>query len=417
MSPALPEGIAWPASGAIDPTHAEVSRGRPFSLYIHVPFCTVRCGYCDFNTYTTGFGPGAEPGSYSTSVIAEARLARNILDQAGFAPRRAGTVFIGGGTPTLLDTAEIRAMLEGVREEFPWETGAEVTIEANPDSVDGPALENLAKAGITRVSFGMQSAVPYVLATLDRTHNPERLPDVTRWAREAGLSVSVDLIYGAPGESVEDWRSSVEAALALDTDHISTYALVIEEGTRMWQQVRRGELPEVDPDDEAAKYEIADSLLGEGGFTWYEISNWARLHPTDDPMGTTDPHFSSRHNLAYWRDHDWWGLGPGAHSHCGRLRWWNVKHPSAYAGRVAQGLSPAAGGEILDDDSRELERIMLAIRTAQGVDIPSHISRSAIASLIAQGLLEPGPALRGRAQLTLRGRLLCDTVTRILTDE
>ena len=291
----------------------------------------------------------------------------------------------------------------------------------------------LADAGFTRVSFGMQSAVPAILKTLDRTHTPERVPLVVQWAKEAGLSTSVDLIYGTPGESLSDWETSLRAALSYETDHISAYALVVEEGTKMGAQVARGELPTPDPDDEAAKYELADALLGEAGYAWYEISNFARATDADLASGRPSTFYAhaSAHNLAYWRDWDWWGLGPGAHSHVGRMRWWNVKNPAAYAARLCDGRSPAYAGEILDEDTRELERVMLGVRTSEGIELAGlpgtrqadeagaalgagSVSGGRVAALIADGLVDGAAALRGRAILTLRGRLLADYVTREL---
>ncbi|WP_075890203.1 radical SAM family heme chaperone HemW [Actinomyces provencensis] len=415
MSPSLPQGIAWPRDGALDPALAQPAAGRPLSLYVHVPFCRVRCGYCDFNTYTTGFGEGAEPGSYATTVLGEADLAVGALERAGFAPRPASTVFFGGGTPTMLDAGELGDILLGLRERFGVAPGAEVTTEANPETVTPKSLEALAGAGFTRVSVGMQSAVPRVLATLDREHRPERVPEVVAWARQVGLDVSVDLIYGTPGETLDDWRRSVEAAVAMGPDHISAYALVVEEGTRMGAQVARGELPTPDPDDEADKYELADELLSEAGFRWYEISNFARVEAGEEDLVATRLRHASCHNLAYWRDWDWWGLGPGAHSHVGRERWWNVKHPRAYAGRVRAGTSPAAAGEVLGTDTRELERVLLAVRTAEGVHLGPLDDRSGVAGLVEDGLVEPDPAREGHIVLTLRGRLLADLVTRTLT--
>ncbi|WP_175953621.1 coproporphyrinogen-III oxidase family protein [Schaalia sp. Marseille-Q2122] len=433
MPPSLPEGIAWPEDGRLDPQYVEADAGRPFSVYLHVPFCTVRCGYCDFNTYTTGFGPGADRASYADTALAEMRLAASILDDAGVGGRPASTVFFGGGTPTLLPAADLARLLEGVRAHFGLAEGAEVTSEANPETVTPEYLQTLAESGFTRVSIGMQSAVPHVLATLDRTHTPERVPQVVAWAKDAGLDISVDLIYGTPGESLEDWRNSLEAAIAMAPDHISAYALVVEEGTKMGAQVARGELPTPDPDDEADKYELADELLGAAGYRWYEISNFARVEAEERgsgeavaPVGLgasgeagargegvrpTQLRHASQHNLAYWRDWDWWGIGPGAHSHVGALRWWNVKHPRAYAGRLGAGHSPAAAGEVLDAQTRELERVMLAVRTAEGIAIDATVASETIAGLIADGLIDGAAAVRGRAVLTLRGRLLVDYVT------
>ena len=433
MSPAQPEGQRWADDGALDPGLVEVEAQRPLSLYVHVPFCRVRCGYCDFNTYTVGFGPGAQVGDYAPSVLAEASLAARVMAESGLPEREARTVFFGGGTPTMLDTAELAEILTGLRERIGIAPGAEVTLEANPDTVTREGLMQLADAGFTRVSFGMQSAVPAILKTLDRTHTPERVPVVVQWAKEAGLSTSVDLIYGTPGESLADWETSLRAALSYETDHISAYALVVEEGTKMGAQVARGELPTPDPDDEAAKYELADALLSEAGYAWYEISNFARA--TDDDLASGRPStfyaHASAHNLAYWRDWDWWGLGPGAHSHVGRMRWWNVKNPAAYAARLRDGRSPAYAGEILDEDTRELERVMLGVRTSEGIELAGlpgtrqadeagaalgagAVSGGCVAALIADGLVDGAAALRGRAILTLRGRLLADYVTREL---
>lgn len=433
MSPAQPDGQRWADDGALDPGLVEVEAQRPLSLYVHVPFCRVRCGYCDFNTYTVGFGPGAQVGDYAPSVLAEASLAARVMAESGLPAREAETVFFGGGTPTMLDTDELAEILTGLRERIGIAPGAEVTLEANPDTVTREGLVQLANAGFTRVSFGMQSAVPAILKTLDRTHTPERVPLVVQWAKEAGLSTSVDLIYGTPGESLADWETSLRAALSYETDHISAYALVVEEGTKMGAQVARGELPTPDPDDEAAKYELADALLGEAGYAWYEISNFARATDADLASGRPSTFYAhaSAHNLAYWRDWDWWGLGPGAHSHVGRMRWWNVKNPAAYAARLREGRSPAYAGEILDEDTRELERVMLGVRTSEGIELAGlpgtrqadeagvalgagAVSGGRVAVLIADGLIDGAAALRGRAILTLRGRLLADYVTREL---
>ncbi len=284
--PALPDGEPAPEDGAL-PAWVHGTSAEGFGLYLHVPFCRVRCGYCDFNTYTAGeLGGGASQDSYARTALREIDLAARVLDAAGRS-RPVGTVFVGGGTPTLLPVEDLALLLDAVRTTWGLEPGAEVTTEANPDSVTVASLAALAEAGFTRVSFGMQSAVPHVLATLERTHDPERVPEVVRWAREAGLAVSLDLIYGTPGESVADWQRSVEAALACGVDHVSAYALVVEEGTRMGGQVRRGLLPAPDPDDQATKYELADALLTAAGLGWYEVSNWART-----------PEQACRHNLA-----------------------------------------------------------------------------------------------------------------------
>lgn len=410
MSPALPDGDPAPADGALPASAARGAASRGFGVYLHVPFCAVRCGYCDFNTYTaTELGGGASVASYAATALDEIALADRVLRGAGLPPRPAGTVFVGGGTPTLLPVDDLARLLDGVRATWGLADDAEVTTEANPDSVTPDGLVRLAAAGFTRVSFGMQSAVPHVLRTLDRTHDPARVPDVVRWARDAGLRVSLDLIYGTPGESADDWHRSLDVALATGVDHVSAYALVVEPGTRMAVQVRRGELTLPDEDDQAAKYELADDLLTAAGLRWYEVSNWART-PAD----------ASRHNLGYWRGDDWWGVGPGAHSHVGGVRWWNVKHPRAYADRLAHGSSPAAGREVVTGGMAALERVMLGVRIAEGLplaDVPA-ASRAAVAGLVADGLVDGAAALGAdgprRVVLTRRGRLLADAVVRAL---
>jgi len=408
--PALPDGDPAPADGGLPPSAGVGAADRTFGVYLHVPFCRVRCGYCDFNTYTSAeLGGGASQASYARTAMREVGLAARVLDEAGLPPRPVSTVFVGGGTPTVLQAADLAALLGAVRDAWGLDPHAEVTTEANPDSVTPASLAALAAAGFTRVSFGMQSAVPHVLATLDRTHDPARVPQVVRWAREAGLRTSLDLIYGTPGESLADWRASVEAVLATGVEHVSAYALVVEPGTAMGARVRRGELPAPDDDDQAAKYELADDLFASAGLHWYEVSNWAR-----------EPRDACRHNLAYWRGGDWWGIGPGAHSHVGGVRWWNVKHPRAYADRLEAGLSPAAGREVLSEQARSLERVLLEVRLSAGLATSalSADGRRAVAGLVADGLVEPGPALdrhRARVVLTRRGRLLADAVVRALT--
>ena len=405
MSPALPEGDQAPDDGRLPASVVAGADARAFGVYLHVPFCTVRCGYCDFNTYTaTELGGGASQHAYADTALREIELAASVV--ADLPRRPVSTVFVGGGTPTVLAVPDLARMLGGVRDAWGLVDDVEVTTEANPDSVTPESLAALADAGFTRVSFGMQSAVPHVLATLDRTHAPRRIPDVVRWAREAGLAVSLDLIYGTPGESLDDWRASVESALATGVDHVSAYALVVEAGTRMAVQVRRGELELPDGDDQAAKYELADDLFEAAGLGWYEVSNWART-PAD----------ACRHNLSYWRGDDWWGIGPGAHSHVGGVRWWNVKHPRAYADRLDRGLSPAAGRETVTGDGAVLERLMLGVRLAAGMpldDLPAD-SRRSVAGLVADGLVDGHAATGGRRiVLTRRGRLLADAVVRTL---
>jgi len=332
-------------------------------------------------------------------------LAARVLRESGLQPRAASTVFFGGGTPTLLPTDDLARILEAVREHVGFAPDVDITTEANPDSIDAVGLERLASAGFTRVSVGMQSAVPHVLAVLERTHDPGNVAVVVAGARRAGLAVSLDLIYGTPGESLDDWNRSLDAALATEPDHLSAYALIVEPGTKLARQVAQGKVPPLDDDLHAALYEAADARLAAAGYEWYEVSNWART-----------PDQRSRHNRAYWTGQDWWGVGPGAHSHVGGVRWWNVKHPAAYADRLARGLSPAAGRETLDAETRRVERVMLEVRLREGLasDALTPQGRRAVAGLIADELIEPKLALRGTIVLTLRGRLLADGVVRRL---
>lgn len=409
MPSVLPLGDPAPADGLLPPQVLDGVGQRKFGLYVHIPFCAVRCGYCDFNTYTaTELGGGASQDAYATTAVSEVEFAVTALRRSGLPERPLSTVFFGGGTPTLLPAEDLARILTAAVGHWGLEPGAEVTTEANPDSVTRESLQLLADAGFTRVSFGMQSAVPHVLKVLDRTHTPSRVPQVVQWARDAGLAVSLDLIYGTPGESMDDWRLSLETALSYGPDHISAYALIVEDGTKLAAQIRRGEVPGIDDDDHADKYELAEQLITEAGLTWYEVSNWSRT-----------PEQACRHNLAYWRGDDWWGIGPGAHSHVGGVRWWNVKHPTAYASRLAGGASPAAGRETLDAGTREVERIMLEARLGTGlaVDALDKVGRHAMAGLIAESLVDPVAAFKGRLVLTLKGRLLADAVVRrILPD-
>src|SRR6478672_1277164 len=384
MPSVLPEGEPAPTDGSLPASALDGLGTRRFGFYVHVPFCTVRCGYCDFNTYTAselGSVPGASRTSYADAAIAEVRLARRVL---GDADVPVDTVFFGGGTPTLLPPRDLTRIVAAIRDEFGLAVGAEVTTESNPDSVDADDLARLRGGGVNRVSFGMQSSVSHVLRVLDRTHDPRRVPQVVRWAREAGFGqVSLDLIYGTPGESLDDWRSSLDAALACEPDHVSAYALIVEEGTALARQIRRGEVAMTDDDDLADKYLLADEALEKAGLTWYEVSNWAR-----------DRAAACRHNLGYWTGGDWWGVGPGAHGHVGGVRWWNVKHPTAYADRIAAGVSPAHAREVLDGETRRVERVLLETRLRQGlpVDVLDDAGRAQVPGLVERGLVEAAGA-------------------------
>lgn len=402
----LPDDDPAPEDGQLPGQVQEGAAGRNFGLYVHIPFCAVRCGYCDFNTYTaTELGPGASQDEYAGTAMAELDLAARVLETSGLPQRPLQTVFFGGGTPTLLPTEDLAALLRRADSLWPLAPDAEVTTEANPDSVTEASLQRLADAGFTRVSFGMQSAVPHVLKVLDRTHAPERVPEAVRWARNAGLDVSIDLIYGTPGESMDDWEETLSAALSYEPDHVSAYSLIIEDGTKLAARMRRGEVPPIDEDDHADKYLAAERMMEAHGLHWYEVSNWSRT-----------PDLACRHNLAYWRGDDWWGIGPGAHSHVGGVRWWNIKHPVPYANRLAAGKSPAAGRETLDGSAAHMEQVMLRTRLNEGipVEVLSAGGRRAIPSLIAEGLIDPPSAFQGTLALTLEGRLLADGVVRRL---
>lgn len=412
--PALPDGDPAPADGLLPAGVLTGAQDRALSLYVHVPFCSVRCGYCDFNTYTAlELGSEVSQESYHLDAEEEIRFAHRVLTASRLPERKLHTVFFGGGTPTRLPAADLVQILATARDTFGCEAEAEITTEANPDSVTVQDLHTLAEGGFTRVSIGMQSAVPHVLNTLDRTHDPQNVGRVVQWAKDAGLSVSVDLIYGTPGESVEDWRESVTEAIGYAPDHISAYSLIVEEGTKMHAQMRRGQIPMIDPDDQAEKYELADDLLAAAGYRWYEISNWSRA-----ARGRTAVENRSAHNLAYWHNQDWWGIGPGAHSHVGGVRWWNRKHPVPYTNAVREGISPAAGRESLDAQTRLFERIMLETRIADGLPISvlEDRARQEVAPLMAEGLIEGREALSGRIVLTRAGRLLGDAVVRRLVN-
>jgi len=402
---APPDGEPVPADGGLPAAALGGAGRRPFGVYVHVPFCATRCGYCDFNTYTAAeLGPGATRESYAALAIEEIRLARKVL---GGADIGVSTVFFGGGTPTLLPPAQLGAIVRAIDAEFGLLPGAEITAEANPESVTEQTLAALRSSGFTRMSFGMQSAARHVLSVLDRVHEPGRPARCAAWARAAGFEhVSLDLIYGTPGETDEDWAESVAAALAAGSDHISAYALIVEAGTRLAARVRRGELPAPDDDAMADRYLAADRLLGSAGLRWYEISNWAAGEGS-----------ACRHNLLYWTGGDWWGVGPGAHSHVGGTRWWNVRHPAAYAARLAAGLSPGQAREILTPGERRTERIMLLTRLAAGCPVAEldQAGIRAAAAAAADGLADEAALAAGRVVLTSRGRLLADAVIRDLT--
>jgi putative oxygen-independent coproporphyrinogen III oxidase len=397
-----PDGDPAPTDGRLPASALAV---REFGVYVHVPFCASRCGYCDFNTYTAAeLGDAGSVPGYLEAAAAEIGLAAEVL---GPADRPVSTVFFGGGTPTLLEPRQIGELLAAIRDRFGLLADTEVTCEANPDSVTAADLVELRAAGITRMSFGMQSTSTRALAVLDRTHTPGRAIAAIAEARAAGFEhVNVDLIYATPGESATELIETVQAAAESGVDHVSAYALIVEAGTRLAAQVAHGEVVATQDDHVAEHYVIVDDLLSAAGFDWYEVSNWAKSGA------------ECRHNLGYWRGIDWWGIGPGAHSHVGGVRWWNVRHPAAYAERLAVGVSPAQSREVLSGEDRRIEDVLLRLRLRAGLplDVLNPLGRSAAAAAAERGLLEPTALVDGLAVLTQNGRLLADAVVRDLVD-
>lgn len=381
------------------PEVATAGRGHegPFGVYVHVPFCFSRCGYCDFNTYTPAELGGANPDAWVTALdkeleLAAARLGAPVVD----------TVFVGGGTPSLLGGARLARVLDHVREHFGLADDAEVTTEANPESTSPEFFETILAAGYTRVALGMQSVSPFVLATLDRIHSPGRPVAAAREARAAGFEhLNMDLIYGTPGETDDDLLRSVDAAVEAGVDHVSAYSLIVEDGTALARRVRSGELPAPESDVAAHRYELVDRQLRAAGMDWYEVSNWSR------------PGAACRHNLGYWNGGRWWGAGPGAHSYDGALRWWNVKHPNTYAQLLEGSALPVAGFEELSDTDRHTEEVMLRLRMREGLALAvlDERERERAATAVSDGLLHDDGQ---RLVLTDRGRLLADAVVRSL---
>jgi len=404
MPSALPDGEVAPADGRLPDAAIREIGSAAFSAYVHVPFCATRCGYCDFNTYTASELDGVSQTQYVGAILTEIKRARDVVPHA---PPLA-SIFFGGGTPTLLPAEDQALIVRALIESFGADHDCEVTTEANPDSVSQQQLETLRAAGINRISFGMQSSVEHVLRALDRTHGADSVDRAVAAARAAGFdNISLDLIYGAPGESIADWRESLTTALALEPDHLSAYALIVEPGTALARRVKHGELKSVDDDDQAEKYEETDGVLSAAGYEWYEVSNWARRASA-----------RSQHNLAYWRGQHWWGFGPGAHSHIGGVRWWNVKHPRAYAERMAAGRSPAHARELLGPDDRWLERVLLEMRLREGIetDLIGEPGPTLASQLLSEGLVDHDQVEAGRLVLTLKGRLLADHVIMRLTE-
>ena len=392
---ALPEGDPAPSDGKL-PNIANL-KNKPFSLYVHVPYCSKRCGYCDFNTYTPSeLDRDDQIESWLQSAIKETIFARKILVEE----LTVDTIFFGGGTPSLLEASVIKEFINNVSKHFELKKDLEITLEANPDTITQSKAEDWLKAGINRISLGMQSSATNVLQVLDRTHNPANVLSSVEILKKAGFTnFSLDLIYGTPGESLEDWSNSLKDAIAINPPHISAYSLVIEPGTKMGSQLSRGEIKAVSDDDAADKYQLAEKLLNENGYSWYEISNWAKENK------------ECQHNLNYWKGNNWWGIGPGAHSHINGVRWWNQKLPKNWRESLDKDQSPALAREKLTNEQIRNEEVMLLSRLKTGID-KADFDQKNVEKLIKDKLVNE---VSGKLELTLEGRLLADVVFRQLT--
>jgi putative oxygen-independent coproporphyrinogen III oxidase len=394
----LPLGEPWPKDNRLTPLRDSGS----FHAYVHIPFCDVHCGYCDFNTYAAKeIGP-VKQADFHLPLIQEIEFSSSVLAGSAIALPALSSIFFGGGTPSLFSIEQISSLLESLSTTHGFLPSADITIEANPDSVDEKYLQQLAGIGVNRVSIGVQSFDKAVLQTLDRTHDADLVPLVVQWAKAAGLRVSVDLIYGAPGESLESWTDTLQRAIALGTEHISAYALIVEPGTKLAAQIRRKEVAEPDEDLTAAKQELAGSMLEAAGLPWYEVANWG---------------VPSIHNKAYWYSKNWWGYGPGAHSHINGNRFWNRKHPLAYQQAMAMG-SPAQGIEFIDERTHLEERLMLELRCIDGTDLSLlkelSVNPGKVSAALADGLLILLP--NSKIAVSAKGRLLIDgLVLQLLT--
>ncbi len=391
MAASLPLGLSWPGDNRL---RVDTTTDSSFHAYVHIPFCAVRCGYCDFNTYVSTELRGISQADFHLPLIKEIGLSKELLALWQMPARTLSTVFFGGGTPSMFEAGQIAAILNSLESEFGFELDVEITLEANPEGLDLEKLADLRSAGINRLSLGVQSFDEQVLRVLDRVHTKSKVLEAVSAAKSLGFRVSIDLIYGAPGESLESWRQTLGQALELGVEHISAYSLIVEEGTAIARKIARGELQDVDEDLNADKYLLTEQLLTENGLTNYEVSNWGE---------------PSRHNQAYWESKDWWGYGPGAHSHISGARFWNQKHPASYASALESG-SPAQGVEYLDARTKLEEQLLLQLRTKAGV--PAGLLRELgvpaelVAEAIGNGLLELGAA--GQLRATLSGRLLVD---------
>lgn len=390
MASELPIGLDWP----VDHKVGLKSNSSTFHAYVHVPFCEVRCGYCDFNTYTATELGGVKQNTFHEALIAEIELSKKILENNQYSTKPLKSIFYGGGTPTKFSPDQLIQINQKLTDAFEIADDPEITTESNPDSITEEGIRALATAGFNRISFGVQSFDSKVLAVLDRTHKPENIPNVVAASKKSGLRVSLDLIFGTPGETLQSWEATLDSAIKLEPEHISAYALIVEPGTALSRKIKTGQIAAVDEDLLADMYVLASQKLEAAGLPWYEISNWGN---------------PSIHNLAYWQSQDWWGYGPGAHSHISGVRWWNRKHPAAYLESLKSD-SPAQGFERLQPGTILEERLMLGLRTNAGVtrELLNElgVSKQLVASYLAQGLLELVPG--GNLRVTASARFLTD---------
>ncbi len=390
MAGPLPIGEKWPENNRLEP---QLIKDASFHAYVHVPFCTVRCGYCDFNTYTQQEMPAVSLSTFHIPLIEEIELSYEVLTNSSLPQPPLSSVFFGGGTPSLFSAKQTNEILTALFERFRKTIDCEVTLEANPESTSPQLLEELRTAGVNRISFGVQSFDEKVLKVLDRQHKPQSVAPNVFYAKELGFSVSIDLIFGAPYEDLDSWKRTVERALELGTSHISAYSLIIEDGTKLARQIKRGDMPAVDEDLNAEKYELAATAFHEAGLDWYEVSNFG---------------VEARHNLAYWQSQNWWGYGPGAHSHISGNRFWNLKHPARYAEQLKSG-SAAAGLERLTQRQMLEEQLMLGLRTKYGVERELFAKLGVDSARVAEQIGHGNLTLLGdRVVSTERGRLLID---------
>lgn len=392
MSAALPLGLPWPESNLLPPRFDSM---KTFHAYVHIPFCEFRCGYCDFNTYTAKEIGGLSQSSFHESLITEINASAEILRNSGYPERPLSTLFFGGGTPSLFTGEQIGQIMASLKSNYDFQPDIEITLEANPESATPEYLEELAGKGVTRISLGVQSFDPKVLATLERVHDPEKVGPILSAASQLGLETSLDLIYGAPNESMDSWRKTVETAVSMGTGHISAYSLIVEPGTKLARQIKVGALPETNDDLDAEKFEVADQVFEANGLPWYEVANWGK---------------PSRHNHAYWTSADWWGFGPGAHSHLNGNRFWNTKHPLSYQKELVNKM-PVAGVEYIDARTNLEERLMLELRTSTGIPMSVLVELGVAESTIKPFVVEGSLKIEGEnLAVTAAGRLFVDRI-------